>query len=71
MRAAPEGSIVHLYSSCQVINIFWDDIFTNINAMANSLTPFKKLITGTYGNKNYTLINKLLIIGRCCIYAVA
>ena len=42
-----DESIVHLYSSCQVINMFWDNIVTNIDVMPKSLTAFEKLYMGT------------------------
>ena len=62
-----DESIVHLYSSCHVINMFWDNIVTNIDVMPKSLTAFEKLYAYN-GKTNYILTNQLLIIARYCIY---
>ena len=60
-------TIAHLYTGCDVINIFWDDISANISFMPR-LNVFEKL----YGHigiiENFMLINQLLIIARQCIY---
>ena len=60
-------TIAHLYTGCDVIKIFWDDISANISFMPR-LNVFEKL----YGHigiiENFRLINQLLIIARQCIY---
>ena len=59
-------TIAHLYTGCDVINIFWD-ISANISFMPK-LNVFEKLYSHIGIIDNFMLINQLLIIARQCIY---
>ena len=60
-------TIVHLYTECDVINMFWDDVSATISFMPR-LNVFEKLYGLISLTDNNMLINQLLIIARQCIY---
>ena len=60
-------TFAHLYTGCDVINIFWDDISANISFMSR-LNVFEKLHGHIGKIENFMLINQWLITACQCIY---